>query len=132
LYQRRSLVNTQWAVPSATLNRSLRFPKGGKNMNKPMKTPFYIIVVKTKDDRLYAEVDSTVGKKNAREIARGYLKKLRSEENAPTEGEKSVNLRVVVEEWESEEDYDQSSGGVETVFDKGALVKESVAKRYDC
>ena len=101
-------------------------------MNKPMKTPFYIIVVKTKDDRLYAEVDSTVGKKNAREMARGYLKKLRSEENAPTEGEKSVNLRVVVEEWESEEDYDQSSGGVETVFDKGALVKESVAKRYDC
>lgn len=67
---------------------------------------YYLVVKKTEDDSIYYPYGGTTNLRKAKEFANRKAKSL-----------KNPKLHVVIEAWKSEEDYESSSGSVETIYD---------------
>lgn len=94
------------------------------------KIPFYLVVAKTDDDRLYCPINECLSMEEAGSSVRSEMAKIRKA-GLPVRKEDAVRIHLVVEQWESEEDYDSGSGSVDTLSDTELAVKKSFAKRYD-
>ena len=85
------------------------------------KIPFYLVVFKTPDDNVYDPFDSALDYDSAKKAADARVAELRGFKNPNIDT--ACEVEVVIEKWESEEDYDESSGSVETIYDKKILIK---------
>jgi hypothetical protein len=94
------------------------------------KIPFYLTVVKTEDDTLYCPIGETPSMEEAGYFVRSEMDSIRKA-GLPIRKIDAVEIHIVVEQWESEEDYDNGSGSVDTISDIALKVKKSFAKRYD-
>ncbi len=95
------------------------------------KVPFYLVAVKTEDDRLYCQINECLDPREANHYADEEIKKI-CKQGLPIAKEQAVELHLVIEEWESEEDYDNGAGSVQTIRDTPIFAKKSVAEKYDC
>ena len=87
------------------------------------KIPFYLVVFKTPDDNVYEPFAETCDRKEAIKRADAKVAELRRFKSPNTDT--ACEVEVVIEEWESEEDYDNTEGSVNTFYDKKILVKPS-------
>lgn len=94
------------------------------------KIPFYLTVVKTEDDALYCPIGETTSMEEAGYFVRSEMTSIRKA-GLPIRKTDAVEIHIVVEKWESEEDYDSGSGSVDAISDIVLKVKKSFAKRYD-
>jgi hypothetical protein len=83
--------------------------------------PFYLAVFKTPNDSVYDPFAETHDRKEAIKYADAEVAELRKFKSPNIDA--ACKVQVVIEEWESEEDYDESSGSVETIYDKKIFIK---------
>lgn len=95
------------------------------------KIPFYLVAVKTEDDRLYYQIDERLDPREANDSADREIRKI-CEQGQPIAEEQTIELHLVIEEWESEADYDNGTGSVTTIRDTAVLAKKNYAvENYD-